>query len=135
MLQSKYNDPHTRSSDRCVSCGQADYILIEEGPHIARRCRNCGKWARWVPRTDENLAACEKPTESLGAKPTLFAVPDPVRQPQKEHQAPPSPPAAVGCDHTRQLDLLIESLNGCNRHLSIITRALMGQPMRKEAGQ
>ena len=128
----KANQSKSDLNETCPNCGQFDYIIIEEGQHLAKRCRNCGKWSRWVPHTPENLAKCEKPSAPKIA-PTLFAVPD--RSPASAKIQEPAGPPAAPCDHGRQLDLLIESLNCCNRHLSIVTRALMGQPLTKEAGQ
>ena len=117
--------PDTKSSgDPCAACGQTDYILLQEGPHIARRCRNCGRWSRWVPRTPENLAACEKP--AAAKTPPLFAVPD-RSQIQDDETAKP---AAAICDHRAELERLIHHLRGIESHLSIVTRALMGQPTR-----
>jgi len=113
----KKSTENNNDHETCRVCGQSEYLLLEEGPHIAKRCRNCGKWARWVPHTPENLAACETPPAPKA--PTLFAVPDPK-------------PAVAGttvapCDHRAELDRLIQHLRGIESHLSIVTRALMGQ--------
>jgi len=118
-------DESTKSDDlneTCRACRQADFILLEEGPHIAKRCRNCGKWLRWVTRTSENLSACEKPSP-VKPQPALFTVP---------HQAKPEPvqPIAGVCDHRAELDRLIHHLRGIESHLSIVTRALMNGGVR-----
>ena len=113
--------------DSCASCGQADYILLEEGMHIARRCRNCGKWSRWVPHTPENLAACNK-TPAPETAPLIDVAP-------REVKPEPAQRTAVSCDHHDELDRLIHHLRGIENHLDIVTSALMGQPLTREDGQ
>jgi hypothetical protein len=91
--------------------------------HLARRCRCCNKWSRWVPHTAENLAAVE---ESPAPKaPPLFAVPDRSSERTKIQDDEPARPAAI-CDHREQLDRLIHHLEGIGRELTVICRALMG---------
>jgi hypothetical protein len=114
-VDSHYNHSSNKATnidDPCRACGQSDYIIIEEGMHLAKRCRNCGRWSRWLPHTPENLALCEKAPAPKA--PPLFALPDPK-------------PSPATCDHRGELDRLIHHMRGIERHLEVVTRALMGQ--------
>ena len=100
-LQSPLHKSTNDLNETCPGCGQSDYISSKRAMHLAKRCRNCGKWSRWVPHTPENLANCEKPAAPKTA-PTLFAVPD--RSPASAKIQELAGPPAAPCDHGRQLD-------------------------------
>jgi hypothetical protein len=120
---------HAASSDRCVSCGQPDYTLIEEGPHIARRCRTVGS-GRDGSRAHLKPMRREKPL-SLYELPTLLPF---LTGRIAAKNTAPSPTTAVGCDHSQQLDLLTESLMAVKLSFDHHT-CTDGATLRKEAGQ
>jgi len=94
----------------CPYCGATDFFRKEQPPHFGLYCGGCGRWIRWIPKSQ------------AGDYPTEPAIKDPpALELAHREQTLPGPGA---CDHTRQLDLLLESMNRCNRHLEIITRAM-----------
>ena len=47
-------------------CGSTLYFYKQIGPHIGEYCQKCGKWIRWVPKSEvKNGAIEEKVTETV----------------------------------------------------------------------
>jgi hypothetical protein len=111
ILMSSYLNTVGESTKTCPHCSGIDLFTESRPPHIALVCRSCSRWIRWVPKTQATNFPVEPGIEK---SPKLELVPR-----RESPTATPTP-----CDHTRQLDLLIESMNRCSRHLEIITRAM-----------
>jgi hypothetical protein len=109
------NTAETFENQTCPHCNSSDLFTEPRPPHVALVCRSCSRWIRWIPKNQAT---------ELSTKPALKD--DPLKNPPTLKLLPrEQPPTAGACDHTRQLDLLIESMNRCDRHLEIITRALI----------
>lgn len=37
---------HYKKEHKCVN-----FIYKENGPHIGKYCKDCGKWIEWIPKT------------------------------------------------------------------------------------
>jgi hypothetical protein len=87
----------------CPNCNASETRTEEKPPHVGLYCVSCGRWLRWIRRTDGEVQAQAKPVEK-----------------------PPQAPKDSTCAHCPELDRVIQELNAVNRELSIIVRALIG---------
>src|SRR5262249_9768802 len=92
------NENQAGSLNACPHCGSVDIFTEPRPPHVALVCRSCGRWIRWVPKGQ----APDYATKDRPSQPALKLVPRPSQ--------------SGTCDHSRQLDILIESLNRVDRN-------------------
>lgn len=104
-----FRPPSAEIKKSCPHCSSTDLFVRIEAPHTALRCAN-GHWIKWITSA-EALRYPKAPARSE-QQPALKLL--------------PKSDAAVDhchCDHVRRL---LDELQKTNRHLSAITRALMG---------
>ena len=39
---------------RCKYCLTTETVLKEKGPHIGAYCANCGRWLKWLNKTEKD---------------------------------------------------------------------------------
>lgn len=40
-------------SHKCVHCGnEEDFVISRKGPHIGLYCKKCGKWIKWIKKSE-----------------------------------------------------------------------------------
>jgi hypothetical protein len=105
----------------CPHCGGHQLFVREQPPHIALRCAACDRWIKWVSRSDSNRFP-QQP--AVNSSPTLKLVPREVVPKFREQSKEPDKPA--DCGHCAEVSRLLKHLAGIERHLEIVTRALMG---------
>jgi late competence protein required for DNA uptake (superfamily II DNA/RNA helicase) len=106
-----YSNRSEKSS--CPRCGTTDLVTKERPPHIGLYCRGCGGWIRWLPRNKniELEAGVETKPSPTGVETKLLQKPAEATNKQ--------------CDHCTDINALLVSLNRVDRHLEIVTRALI----------
>ena len=80
----------------CPRCRSTKFVLKSKGPHVGLYCQS-GHWVKWLSPAHEN------------------------RDPAAPAQRPPQ----ERCQHCSQLDAHLKTLDAIERHLIIITRALL----------
>jgi len=116
-------------------------VIAARPPEIELRCDECGRWIKWLSRSDAELFS---PTalaqEKKNPPPPLFVVPQPPAKPAPILKtAHADEPRAVEtpavCDHREELDRLIAHLGGIERELATIVRAMInGAQQMKDRG-
>lgn len=97
--------------DLCPHCGAtAGYEQREKPPHVGLYCRACGRWVKWLRQ--DNAQATPAP-EAQSQEPK-----------DSRHLAQES------CNHSAELDRVVHALNGVERQLTIIVRAMLHQDIR-----
>ncbi len=61
----------TDCPDCCQKCGSSETVMKETGPHCGLHCAGCGKWLRWVSKTDAGLKKRTVQTTHAAIKPKL----------------------------------------------------------------
>jgi hypothetical protein len=104
-------------SSECPHCGARDnFFTKEKSPHIGLYCRSCKRWSRWIRRRQAAIFSA-KPAKS---PPPLALAPRVETEPEKP----------ANCGYCAEVSRLINHMSGIERHLEIVTRALMGAGAR-----
>jgi hypothetical protein len=123
------------STDTCPHCGGLDLFTESRPPHVALVCRSCSRWIRWVRKNRAQTfpAKSAKPSPLLALAPHHNTEPASSAVEDSPNLAPPT--AGRTCDHSQQLDLLIQSLNRVDRNLEIVSRALINGVVRRKVNK
>jgi len=104
-MVNSYPSDSPESSTPCPHChASAGFDQREKPPHLGLYCRSCGRWVKWIRRTE---------AQTQSAKPTPPALT--IR----------SDPSAPACP-CGEISRLVRALTGIERELTVVTRALMG---------
>jgi hypothetical protein len=97
-------------SGTCKSCGESNFSVRSEPPHYALRCRSCGKWQRWIAKSEARRYQREKGR--------LNVPPKPISKTAIMEDLPQEP-----TDNYRvEIDELKERIAGIERELLILIR-------------
>ncbi len=110
-MENTYHEQSTASKgERCPRCSSTDLQEREKYPHVGLYCATCNFWIRWIPKRARLKLASVAPAQHLTeGEPTL---------PLADEPGPDT------CGHCPELDRVVDALNGVERELIIIVRAL-----------
>ena len=96
---------------RCSHCESIDLREQEKPPHVGLWCNACGRWVRWIRKSSARLR---------------IAAPPPIPEARQAQLQLPDvdPEAKCGHHHCAEIERLTQALNGIERELTIIVRAL-----------